>query len=195
MRCLICALFIHKVFKTFIHFTLVTLEVCVYYCADHMTQLLSSKHRTVPASADYSGRIIPCPLFVFEAIIQVLGFRHTPNYYITYFIFTCNIDKVIESNSSTQYCNPKIHALANSLYALWLIHARVVDCFRQALVQYDKNFAVFMCACPVEPNVSLLALTARICHILSFACVRCAKASVILIFDHRHNVSNSSIIK
>ena len=121
----------------------------------------------MPASAEYSGRIIPCPLFVFEAIIhaipnKVFGFRHNPNYYITYFIFTCNIDKVIESNSSTQYCNPKIHALANSLYALWLIHARVVDCFRQALVQYDKNFAVFMCACPVEPNVSLLALTARI---------------------------------
>ncbi len=76
--------------------------------------------------------MIPYPLFVFEAIIRaipnkVFGFGHTPNYYIA-----CNIDKVIESNSYTQYCNPKIHVvLANSVHTLWLMHAQVVNCFRQ----------------------------------------------------------------
>lgn len=109
-----------------------TLEVCVY-CADPLAHLLSSKHQTVPASAEYSGRIIPY-LFVFEAIIcafpnKVFGFRHTPNYYNTYFNFTCNIDKVIESNSYMQYCNPKIHVVL--VHVLWLMHARVVNCFRQ----------------------------------------------------------------
>ncbi len=47
-----------------------TLEVCVNYRTDPLAHLLSSKHETVPASAEYSGRIIRDPLFVFEAIIR-----------------------------------------------------------------------------------------------------------------------------
>ena len=143
-----------------------------------------------------------CPLFVFEAIIQVLGFRHTPNYYITYFIFTCNIYKVIESNSSTQYCNPKIHALANTLFALWLIHARVVDCFRQHRLVYASVSTVwqkFRCIYVRMPSKAKRIPSSLNCAHLSYpelcVCVCCAKASVILIFDHRHNHSNSSIIK
>ncbi len=61
----------------------VTLEVCVNYHADPLAHLLSSKHETVPASAEYSDRIIRYPVFVFEAIIRALpnkvfDFGHTP---------------------------------------------------------------------------------------------------------------------
>ena len=145
MRCLICSLFTHKVY---IHSLLALMPWLTCYLANtRLCQLQPS---------------IQAELFLerysfFKPLSVPFRIRYSASgttLIITLHILFLHATQIRSySNSSTQYCNSKIHVvLANTLYALWLMHAGVVDCFRQSStslckIQHSRTkISLYLCA-------------------------------------------------